>query len=586
MKIKANLQVKDLRLSRIRQFDERSRKYPIRALISGKPRSYTWPCDKVLDQGNEGACFPPGTYVRMADGSQKRIEQILLLDEVVTAEGRIGVVLQTMARHYEGVLLGVKLRGHHPVKCTPDHPFLTDHGYVRAQDLREGDYVAVPRYTPLSRSALGTNLGPHTKFRGTLSGEVCTGGVISKVTPLPVSVSYTYPLGRILGLYAAEGNTTENKVVWTFGCHERDTLVPELITLLREVLSIEARTQTRPNGSINVVVYGKCWRLLFSKLVPGTSKHGDKHLSSHLTSGGSEFLAGLLDGWLSGDGHRRRTSAEGITVCHRMALDMHAIANALGKRPTINVSPPSVNDHAKTRQNRWSITLPEGDGQNLMRQTDTAVWRKFMGFDEEPYCGFVFNLHVRGDESYVAEGLGVHNCVGFSVSHELIARPVVVPGITGKFAVEKIYWEAQKIDPWNGGSYPGASPRYEGTSVLCGVKVVQKLGYIEEYRWAFGLDDLILAVGHCGPAVLGLNWYEGMFEPASCGFLHVTGELAGGHAILCRGVNVRQRYFVLHNSWGPDWGDEGTAKITFEEMDRLLKEDGEAVIPTKRSKVQ
>lgn len=176
-------------------------------------------------------------------------------------------------------------------------------------------------------------------------------------------------------------------------------------------------------------------------------------------------------------------------------------------------------------------------------------------------------------------------CVGFSLAHELIAKPVVVKGVTPTFAIEKIYWEAQKIDQWAGGSYPGAKPRYEGTSVLAGVKVVKALGYISEYRWAFGLEDLILAVGRCGPAVIGVNWYEGMFEPHSCGYLHVTGELAGGHAILCKGVNIKAEYFILHNSWGTTWGDNGDAKISFEEMELLLNEDGEAVVPLMRHKV-
>jgi hypothetical protein len=158
----------------------------------------------------------------------------------------------------------------------------------------------------------------------------------------------------------------------------------------------------------------------------------------------------------------------------------------------------------------------------------------------------------------------------------------MVQGVTPKFAVEKIYWEAQKLDPWEGGSYPGAKPKYEGTSIICGIKAAQALGYIEEYRWAFGLADLILSVGRLGPAVLGLNWYEGMFGTDAKGFLQVTGELSGGHAILCKGVNLKGKYFVLHNSWGPKWGTGGDAKISFDSMDRLLGEDGEAVVPLKR----
>jgi len=175
-------------------------------------------------------------------------------------------------------------------------------------------------------------------------------------------------------------------------------------------------------------------------------------------------------------------------------------------------------------------------------------------------------------------------CVGFSMTHELIARPAEVQHLSAPFAREQVYWEAQRIDEWEGGSYPGASPTYEGTSVLAGIKVLQKMGYIEGYKWAFGLNDLVMAVGYCGPAVLGVPWYEGMFDPWACGHLHVQGELMGGHAILCNGVNVKDRTFTLHNSWGAAWGNGGDAKVSWDEMDRLLHEQGEAVIPMGRKK--
>lgn len=175
-------------------------------------------------------------------------------------------------------------------------------------------------------------------------------------------------------------------------------------------------------------------------------------------------------------------------------------------------------------------------------------------------------------------------CVGFSMAHELIASPSMVKGIGAPFAKEQVYWEAQKIDQWPGGSYPGASPQYEGTSVLAGIKMLKKLGYISEYRWAFGLEDLVLAVGYTGPAIIGIPWYEGMFTPAGCGHVHVTGQVAGGHAILCRGVSVKHKTFTLHNSWGPGWGKKGTALVSWDEMEQLLHQSGEAVIPTVRHK--
>jgi hypothetical protein len=174
-------------------------------------------------------------------------------------------------------------------------------------------------------------------------------------------------------------------------------------------------------------------------------------------------------------------------------------------------------------------------------------------------------------------------CVGASMTHELCAKPTIIAGLDMKFAREKVYWEAQRTDEWAGGSYPGASPVYEGTSVLAGIKVLRTLGYVKEYRWAFGLNDLVLALGYTGPAVLGIPWYEGMFDVHGCGFIHVSGQVAGGHAILCKGVNVKKKTLTLHNSWGSSWGTNGDCLISWSDMDRLLHEQGEAVIPTVRA---
>jgi hypothetical protein len=158
-------------------------------------------------------------------------------------------------------------------------------------------------------------------------------------------------------------------------------------------------------------------------------------------------------------------------------------------------------------------------------------------------------------------------CVGFGVAHELAARPAEAR--MGDQYAREIYREAKKIDPW-----PGED--YEGTSVLAGVKVAQKLGWMKSYRWSFSLEDLILGVGFNGPAVMGLAWLEGMSNTDEKGFIHVTGTVRGGHCILNRAVNIKEKYFMLHNSWGRSWGIDGDCKVSFLDMEKLLGMDGEA----------
>jgi len=173
-------------------------------------------------------------------------------------------------------------------------------------------------------------------------------------------------------------------------------------------------------------------------------------------------------------------------------------------------------------------------------------------------------------------------CVGFALGHELAARPAEVKGLNYKYLVEKVYWEAQKKDPWPGGSYPNANPNYSGTSVLAGVKRIKELGYIEEYRWAFNIEDVLYGLGHNGPAVLGLPWYSGMYEPNRAGYIKASGNVSGGHAILARGVNLKKGYVTLRNSWGKTWGKKGDCYITFEQLEFLLKQGGECCFLMKR----
>lgn len=160
-------------------------------------------------------------------------------------------------------------------------------------------------------------------------------------------------------------------------------------------------------------------------------------------------------------------------------------------------------------------------------------------------------------------------CVGFGWAHELAATPIRVKGATENEFARTIYKEAQKVDQW-----PGED--YDGTSVLAGAKVVKSMGKISEYRWCFSLEDVLLALSYEGPVVLGLNWYEGMFDTDSKGYIYPTGRLLGGHCIMARGVSVHYERVALRNSWGPDWGKYGGCYLKFEDLERLLHEQGEA----------
>lgn len=181
-------------------------------------------------------------------------------------------------------------------------------------------------------------------------------------------------------------------------------------------------------------------------------------------------------------------------------------------------------------------------------------------------------------------------CVGHAVVNEAGSSPVrvdfskVTKNVPPKTPQELAFWayyEAQMIDQW-----PGED--YDGTSVLAGIKVMQRLGVVKEYRWGFSEEELRLGLQTTGPAVLGINWYSGMYT-APRGYLQVSGRIVGGHAIVDLGYKAQGKVFdddgahLFLNSWGPGWGQNGLAWIRAREVARLLREDGEACIPYRRS---
>lgn len=236
-------------------------------------------------------------------------------------------------------------------------------------------------------------------------------------------------------------------------------------------------------------------------------------------------------------------------------------------------------------KNRVLDRLPEFDEKS-------RLWRSVEGITSSHVRSYTWHCDICLDQGQ--EGA----CVGFSFTHELAARPAQV--IRDEQFARGVYHRAQQIDEWEGEGY-------EGTSVLAGAKAIKEITnslgepFIAEYRWAFGLKDVAQTLSYRGPLVLGIDWYESMFEWDSKYFIKPQGDIAGGHAILCNGIKIIRKpgiiewpvqwinvdfdlsYARLHNSWGYSYGLNGDVFITLRDLGYLLTNQGEACIPLRRA---
>jgi hypothetical protein len=171
------------------------------------------------------------------------------------------------------------------------------------------------------------------------------------------------------------------------------------------------------------------------------------------------------------------------------------------------------------------------------------------------------------------------SCTGNAMAGCLMTGPFWKAGrmLTETDAV-RLYTEATHLDRIRG-SYP---PDDTGSSGLAVAKAAKKEGWVTAYEHAFGLEHLQTGLAQ-RPGILGINWYTSFDNPLKSGEcpLSADAEIRGGHEIEMFRLDMEAKHVWCYQSWGPKWGGlkNGTFFFSFETLNRLLLEHGDAVFP-------
>jgi hypothetical protein len=95
----------------------------------------------------------------------------------------------------------------------------------------------------------------------------------------------------------------------------------------------------------------------------------------------------------------------------------------------------------------------------------------------------------------------------------------------------------------------------------------QRLLTVSEYEEVIEPDARKEFLDNTGPMVACLAVYRDFMFYKNGVYRHVTGDLAGYHAVACVGYSEDENCWICKNSWGPDWGNKGYFKIAYGESD-------------------
>ena len=385
-------------------------------------------------------CFTPGTFVTMADGSSKMIEEIEAGDLVRTHTGKAKAVKELIVNHFHGDLVGVKPRAHRTIWSTPEHPWYATEmnpstcskcgesgknafycearvnhdtsdrrDWVEAADLTTRHWLS--RTVPV-REVQDLTFDMTEFIDGDFAEE---GDSFVRVArnrkygnPVKRYVTVDDQVAYLIGLYLGDGGSpARGTLAFYFG--KKEMRLAEFVKqVVADKFGIEARIVSTHN--METVRFSSNVLVNFFQALAGSGAH-HKRLDERLMDLNDDLRGEIFRGWYDAD--------FGWSVSRSLISQMEEIAESRGyatgviyRRGEDNRTEVSKFSGADIYQMRASQLVEGGE----RRQYSTNFTRegvhhvKVEAIESKYYEGPVFNLAVEDDESYKVEGFDVHNC--------------------------------------------------------------------------------------------------------------------------------------------------------------------------------
>ena len=293
----------------------------------------------------------------------------------------------------------------------------------------------------LSRSSPTELSTPYTDYRVIVSKE--TVRLSNSKHTLPRFIDLDEDFAKLLGYYCADGSTSKASnrpnsftVGFTFGKDEASN-IDDVRDLVKRVFGLECSV-TKQGPAVHVYLSNSILGHLFKTLC-GDDTYSKKVPELVLSTNHKGIVKAFLTGYLNGDGYRtpaNRSEDQSFlganSVSKSLSLGVSLLFLKIGSvprfyvgenSPTTVIEGRSVSRHTdylvkvlKRNSSFSSETLEWEDIRGLVLEREDCYLIPVKSVSSESYHGFVYNMEVEGDHTYLANFFAVSNCQNFDIS--------------------------------------------------------------------------------------------------------------------------------------------------------------------------
>ncbi len=236
---------------------------------------------------------------------------------------------------------------------------------------------------------------------------------------IPRFIPIDNKLCRLLGYYCSEGSIYKDKtrpnsyrLSFSFG-NKENKLIQDTYDIIEEIFRIKP-TIVKTKTTTRVDVINSSCALLFKELC--ASGAANKKIPNFLFKSKKEAVENFLTAYISGDGcitkDRQGQMISTNTVSKKLALGIFWLFLMSGKIPRFFIYQPKPTKVLENRViNQSTLYYVKVRKENLNIMENESYWFiPIRNISREKHTGYVYNIEVEGEHSYLANFIAVKNC--------------------------------------------------------------------------------------------------------------------------------------------------------------------------------